>query len=102
MTDSDTTLSMGDKVKDTITGFKGMIVARCQYINGCDQCLVKPGVDDDGKMLAGEWIDDQQLKQQTKRKPPEAAPDATFTQRRIHSKGGGGVREAPPEIGGQE
>lgn len=90
------TLAMGDKVRDTITGFKGKIVARCQYINGCDQCLVKPSVGDDGKMPVGEWIDDQQLELQAVRRPSKPA---TSTPR---YRGGGGVRETPPEIGGSE
>lgn len=90
------TLAMGDKVKDTITGFKGKIVARCQYINGCDQCLVKPSVGDDGKMPVGEWIDDQQLKLQAE--PKTKTPTTTF----YRSKGGGGIREQPQEIGGSE
>lgn len=89
------TLAMGDKVRDTITGFKGTIVARCQYINGCDQCLVKPSVGEDGKMPVGEWIDDQQLKKKATR-----APQTGYTHRT--SRGGGGVRETPPEIGGSE
>ena len=100
------TLAMGDKVRDTITGFKGRIVARCQYINGCDQCLVKPGVGKDGKMPAGEWIDDQQLELQVKRKPRKAtvAPRKSSSgyTGRVSSRGGGGIRETPPEIGGSE
>ena len=102
---TDNQLKMGDKVRDTITGFKGKIVARCQYINGCDQCLVKPGVGDDGKMPAGEWIDDQQLEPQAKRRSPKEAGDsdvARYHARRVSGRGGGGVREAPPEIGGSE
>lgn len=92
-------LQMGDKVRDTITGFKGRIVARCQYINGCDQCLVKPSVGEDGKMPAGEWIDDQQLEPQATRKPRTPATPSSY---RSRSRGGGGMRETPPEIGGSE
>ena len=100
------TLEMGDKVRDTITGFKGRIVARCQYINGCDQCLVKPGVGKDGKMPVGEWIDDQQLEPQATRKPRSGGytrrkSSSSYTGR-VSSRGGGGMRETPPEIGGAE
>lgn len=30
-------IKLGDKVKDTITGFIGVAVARIEYINGCIQ-----------------------------------------------------------------
>ena len=97
-TTRDTTmrLAMGEKVCDVITGFKGRIVAKCQYINGCDQCLVKPSIGEDGKMPVGEWIDDQQLELQKTRKSPKAV--GSMSQR----GGGGGIRETPPEIGGSE
>ena len=35
-------IRLGDKVKDSITGFTGVAVSRCEYLNGCIQIEVKP------------------------------------------------------------
>jgi len=55
-------INLGDKVKDTITDFKGMAVARCVYLNGCVRIEVQPkGLDNDGKIVEAVWIDESQL-----------------------------------------
>lgn len=48
-------------VKDTLTGFEGVVIARIDYLNGTKQCLVQPRILDDGKMLNGKWIDEDRL-----------------------------------------
>lgn len=35
-------LELGWEVKDVITGFKGIIVGRAQYITGCNQYCIQP------------------------------------------------------------
>ena len=52
----------GDLVEDIITGFKGRVIARSEWLNGCMQYVVKPPIDKDGKRLDGEWIDEDQLR----------------------------------------
>lgn len=53
---------IGDRVRDTINGFKGIATGRTEYINGCRQFLVKPeGLDKDGKPIDGIWLDEQNL-----------------------------------------
>ena len=55
-------INLRDKVKDTVTDFEGMVVARCVYLNGCVRCEVQPrGLDKDGKIIEGVWIDEGQL-----------------------------------------
>lgn len=55
-------IKLGDKVKDTITDFEGMAVARCVYLNGCVRIEVQPkGLNKDGKIVEAEWIDETQL-----------------------------------------
>jgi hypothetical protein len=51
----------GALYRDKITGFKGIVTARVQYITGCDQALVVPPVGKDGKMGEGQWIDESRL-----------------------------------------
>jgi hypothetical protein len=52
---------MGIEVKDRVTGLRGIITGKTEYINGCVQWLVKPPVDKDGKLVDGCWIDTIQL-----------------------------------------
>lgn len=52
---------MGVEVKDRVTGLRGIITGKTEYINGCIQWLVKPPVDKDGKLVDGCWIDTIQL-----------------------------------------
>ena len=35
-------LNLGDQVKDSRTGFKGMAVSRYEYLQGCDRICVQP------------------------------------------------------------
>ena len=55
-------VELGRKVKDSITGFEGIAVARCGYLNGCVSVQVRPQeLTEGGKMPKTEWIDEQQL-----------------------------------------
>lgn len=35
-------VELGQKVKDRVTGFNGIAIARVEYLNGCVQILVRP------------------------------------------------------------
>jgi hypothetical protein len=50
--------NFGKKGKDKVTGFEGMITAKCNYMYGCSQYLLTPKIDKDGKKLDGEWFDE--------------------------------------------
>lgn len=54
-------VEVGDKVKDSMTGFKGVAVARCEYLNGCVSIEIQPVKLNNGAMLETKWIDEQQL-----------------------------------------
>jgi hypothetical protein len=54
-------LRLGCRVKCKVTGFTGIVTARCDYINGCIQYCVLPPVDKDGKRMDGVYIDEGQL-----------------------------------------
>ena len=80
-------VKLGDKVKDRITGFKGIVTGKADYLFGCTQCLIAPMMK--GKSVNdGAWIDEQRLsvEGQSQFKPP--AP-ATL----------GGPQMAPPVSG---
>lgn len=36
---------LGLKAKDKITGFEGIITARCEYLTGCNQYCLTPQAD---------------------------------------------------------
>ena len=50
-------IEMGDEVKDTITGFKGVVTGTASYITGCDQALVSPKIKKDGTLTEAHWFD---------------------------------------------
>lgn len=54
-------IKLGQKVRDTVTGFVGVATSKVEYMNGCVQFCVKPSVDEDGKMQDGHYIDIDQL-----------------------------------------
>jgi len=70
-------IKLGDKVKDSITGFSGIVIARCAYLNGCISIQVQPQkLGGDGKPIEPEWIDEQQLVDKSKAKAggPQVRP----------------------------
>jgi hypothetical protein len=52
---------LGNKVKDKVTGFTGIAICKCLYLNGCIQFHVSPKVDRKGDLRCDEWFDEQQL-----------------------------------------
>lgn len=55
-------INLGDEVKDSVTGFIGVAVARTLWINGCTRWTVQPkGTNKDGKTFDSESFDQQQL-----------------------------------------
>ena len=59
---------LGDRVKDKVTGFKGVVVAAHNYLNGCTRLTVQPKLSKDGKMPQTECFDEPQLMVLTKEK----------------------------------
>lgn len=54
-------IDLGWTVRDRVTGFQGVAMGYVQYLSGCNQVLVVPRVDKDGKIQPGEWLDEQRL-----------------------------------------
>lgn len=55
-------IEIGSEVQDVITGFKGIVTGRVEYITGCNQVLVAPKAAKDGSMRDSTWIDEQRVK----------------------------------------
>lgn len=52
----------GVHVESLITGFKGCVTGRSDFLTGCNQYLVTPPVDKDGKHVEAMWFDEHALK----------------------------------------
>lgn len=50
-------MMLGTKVQDKVTGMTGIVVSVSFDLSGCMQCFVNRGLDKDGKMLDGHWVD---------------------------------------------
>lgn len=55
-------MQLGAKAKDKITGFEGLVTAKCSYITGCDQYSIQPKCKD-GAFLEAKWFDENRLEQ---------------------------------------
>lgn len=54
-------INLGDKVKDKVTGFKGIAIARTEWLNGCSRITVQPDRLDGGKVPDSQTFDEPQL-----------------------------------------
>jgi len=61
-------VGLGDKVRDTVSGFKGIITGKHDYLQGCSRMTVQPEVDKDGKLPEAQSFDEPQLELITPRK----------------------------------
>ena len=69
-------IKLGDKVKDNVTGFQGIAIARHSYLNGCDHISVQPPVDKEGKVPEYVTFDEPMLIV-VKEKEVKKEPDKT-------------------------
>lgn len=53
-------IEVGSFVEDLITGFKGVVTGRVEYITGCNQVLVQPSASG-GAYAEPQWIDEQRI-----------------------------------------
>ena len=59
-------LRLGDTVRDKVSGFKGIAIARYSYLQGCDRFCLQPPVDKDGKLPDTANFDEPQLEVMSK------------------------------------
>lgn len=53
-------MKLGDIVRDTISGFKGVLVARTEWLNGCVRLTIQPNYMHEGKLLDNQTFDIEQ------------------------------------------
>lgn len=55
-------VKLGDRVRDSVTGFTGIAVARTEWLHGCDRIVIQPDkLDKDGKVQPNESFDEPQV-----------------------------------------
>jgi len=54
-------IKLGDKVRDVVTGFEGIVVAETNWLYNCSRYTVQPPVDKDGKVPDNVTFDEQSL-----------------------------------------
>lgn len=52
---------LGKEVKDTVTGFKGIVTSRTEYLTGCARYGVQPKVNKEGVVPDARFFDENQL-----------------------------------------
>ena len=61
---------MGDKVREKITGYTGLITGQHRWITGCDQFTISPeGLDKNGVPIQSHVIDEGRLEIVPTKKP---------------------------------
>lgn len=56
------TIKLGDKAKDRISGFTGIVTGEFKYLNGCVRLQLEPDkLDKDGKVIEGRIFDIEQI-----------------------------------------
>lgn len=97
-------IELGTEVKDIVTGMRGIVVARLEFLNRCIQYDVqpkkKPG---DKERPKGLWVDEQQLEvissgvSKKIAKQFETPKPSTHDQPTAPVRTGGGFRRHPGE-----
>jgi hypothetical protein len=55
-------VKLGDKVRDRINGFEGVVTGRADYLFGCRQVLVAPTqLGEQGKHPDSTWLDEDRV-----------------------------------------
>ncbi len=67
-------VKLGDKAKDGISGFVGIVTGRAEYLYGCVQVLLAPmKLDKDGKVPDSLWLDEDRvavMRPAARKRPP--------------------------------
>lgn len=89
---------LGDRVRDPITGFTGIVVVTANFLNGCVRCGVAPETLKDGLPQREEHFDQAQLEvvDKTVFVPAGRTADVVLANNEIRSTGGP-EREIPTQ-----
>jgi len=69
-------IKLGSKVKDTLTGFKGMAIGRTEWLYGCTRIGIEPQELHEGKPIEAQWFDEQRI-ETIKEDAPKISKDSS-------------------------
>lgn len=82
---------LGDSVRDTVTGLRGIVIGVVEYLYGCRRLVVQPLVDKDGKYVEAVYVDEpqvvvlQQVKVKASAKQRKQRPSGPRDEQRIRN-----------------
>jgi len=88
-------IKLGNEVKDPITGFIGIAVAKTEWLWGCIRIGIESKLDKDGKIIEIQWFDEPRLeiigfadkpKKAEENKKPSGGPQRESSARRESSR----------------
>ncbi len=83
-------INLGDKVKDSVTGFTGIAVGRTTWLHGCSRITIQPeGMTKEGKIYETCTFDEPQIEVLKIQKIKEGS----------HKTGGPGQAHSPSRYG---
>lgn len=71
-------IKLGNKVRDTITGFAGILIGRTEWMYGCNRIGIQPEGLHEGKPVDAEWFDEQRV-ELVEATPVKVSPNSTAT-----------------------
>lgn len=95
-------VELGSKVKDKITGFRGVAVARCVYLNGCVQFEIEPTQLKDGVPQKSFWLDEPRVIAIPKRKLSAKKKDYVLQSKARFGPQNHPSKKSPPSLAGYE
>lgn len=67
-------VELGQKVEDTLSGVKGTVIARTEWLYGCVRVTVQPQGEKDGIPFDAFVVDEPQVEVLEEKKAPKADP----------------------------
>ena len=67
-------IELGDKAKDTMTGFKGIVIAITDWLHGCKRITIQPTELHEGKPIDALSFDEPQVIVTKKMNKPKSEP----------------------------
>ena len=52
---------LGKEARDKVTGFRGVVIGRAEYLYGCAQYGLAPKANKDGEVRAAQWFDEGRI-----------------------------------------
>ena len=71
-------IKLGSKVRDTLTGYAGVAVARTEYQYGCARVAIEAATLTEGKPVDPQWFDEQRV-EVVEEEAPKVSRDSSAT-----------------------